>query len=182
MMRITAVLLLLCLLPACATDRSLDDLRLVSVRAIAQADKPRLHFIAPSDEPLLAIEFSTGEDLIASAQDRNSMIQGRVFFCENERTLRIEGDLRVYDRKGAIESTRQTPTTSITRLAGRQSYVVAVRAKVETPINPGAIAYDLKIDSRDLCLILRGGNVLGRTIASNTLRIPSTTVRTALGK
>jgi hypothetical protein len=183
--RLAIVAVLLCAIPACATDRSLDDVALVSVRKItpeATAGKPLLNFIGRRNEPLMAIEFSTGEDLIAFAQDRDSMLRGKVFFCENEKALRIEGDQHVYDRKGAIGSERNPPTDSFTPFLGRHSYVVAVRTKVEVPAEPGAIPYDLQRDPRDLCLILRGGNVIGRTIASNVLTIPNATVRAALGK
>ncbi len=166
---------------ACSTALSHDiaDLRLASVRKIDPTkaeDAQAYKMMSWLNEPLLVVEMVMDQDLLSFIKQGDYSLHGTVFFCDRASGDRLENDPYVYDDEGIVERERDVGLHSpgVTR---KKVYRLFVRLRVEDPKQRGAVPYDLRNITEDVCVQLRGGRMYGGTYASNVLRLSSNVIR-----
>jgi hypothetical protein len=160
-----------------------QDLRLVSVKAVDYRDASEILSIGKGPRPallLLKIEFSSKRDLMKLSQEREFSIYNNPAICPNsDQPIKVKTFPSVYWSNMEVKQTSLPPLPC----AGGSDevpkvyhiYVVVSQFERDS-------YYDLKQHPESICFYVAGGDMLGRTLSSNIVRIPREIIAESLAR
>jgi hypothetical protein len=170
---------------------NVDDLRLASMATVNLQDHPEVDWLREVSRPslkLLRIGFETRTNLESVSKRNEFNITNSIFFC-NDGAEKYDGGIgwasfSIYSRQYVVdpyveENKIQTPNT-----LGIFTYYIYMDIASDTRsngLNQIIPAYDLRNRPSDLCVHIRGGNMLGGTLKSNIFKIPRGAISAAQG-
>jgi hypothetical protein len=126
----------------------------------------------------LIISFTSNPDLRGHAQNHEFNVGNEVSFCsadQIETPRLLQSDPYVFDQMGVVDPSRQETKSTL--------YEVRIWIQSVSLNGHHAFAYDLRRNvSDDVCVLLRGGNMIGETTRSNVLKIQAAEISVALAK
>lgn len=181
------------------TDRSIDDVRLMSVSEVDLRKEaafapwrpdPSEDKIPASRFSLLKISVTSGRNLFRFADRHEFNIGIDVFDCQTQNgVIDSYGGGRVYWREIEVDPYAEA-NGKLVRIGhpddqGRTNiydgYIAVRRDKPDRTLhNVQFPAYDLRKHPLDLCLRIRGGNMLAQTFASNVALVHKADIERAL--
>lgn len=177
--RLSALLSFL-FLQSCGPD--LHGLKLDSVKTVPASDVPRFVSLARANRPgalYLDVRFSAERDLSNYADEYGYNIFADASVCRDGQidvSKLLRSDVWVYDGLGMIEARREIdPTNSVLPI-----YHLYIDTG-SVPLASGPVfEYNFRRDPEDVCVKLRGGNMLGDSFTSNTFMIPKAAIAEAM--
>lgn len=171
-------------LQSCALSPGPDlhGLKLSSVKVVSASDVVGFLLLAkkaPPDKRFLDVHLSAERDLIKYAKQYEYNILNETSLCREgqlDPSKQLQNDSYVYDRLGVVEAVRKADDGGQDQ-AGYDLYI----AVQSVPLASGQVfEYNLQRDPQDVCVRLRGGNMLGDSFTSNTIVIPKAVIAEAM--
>jgi hypothetical protein len=148
----------------------LHDLKIVSAEFVDLKDRPDAVWLGvglrPS-RPLAMVTFTTKTNLIEFARRYDYNIVEGASFCSGngvDEAKKLQEDSSVYDLDGRIDMTRRD-----SRASPGVYHIYLDVTPMKFAGHPSPFAYDLRHQPEDVCIEVRGGNMLGRTFVSNVM-------------
>jgi len=168
---------------ALAGGPDLQNLKLVSVAMIQPrnpADAATGSTNPWDDRAALVVNFSAERGLYAYAKQYEYNIGNTASFCRRndiDKARLLQNDPYVFSALGKVDAYRtHDPSAS----AGQPTYHVYVAITPVQLAGQSTVNYDLRRDLEDICIQLRGGNMVGGKFTSNVIVIPKATIGDAL--
>jgi len=181
---VPAILLFFCIgVASCAIIGDLRplELKLGPVTVLDAGDPasaPSLVHDSLRVRPLLVVNFSADRDLSKVTNDNGYHIVNDASFChdgEFDASQRLLSDPYVFDKSGEVDA-----RIAFREATSPRSYTIYVATK-SILVGNGS-EYDLKRNPRDVCIKLRGRNMLGGGFASNVLLVPKAIIASAFSQ
>jgi len=135
-----------------------------------------LNHARPNNKAFLRITFSSKTDLFYLAQNEEVHVGYRAYYCSNGEldTNKGLGTLgSVYDDSGVIEKQyKHKPRVS-------ESSVYTYHVYISIP--PDMDIYDASY-LEDVCVLIKGGAMIGETLRSDPIFVPATLIREAIAR
>ena len=162
---------------------NLHQLKLTSVRVVNSNEVPNfvpLAHAALSERSFLVLNFSAERDLIEYAKRYEYNIVNNASICRDDgidTTKLLQNDVYIYDATGAVNAFRKDGPEEASARAGYDVYI-AMRS---IPLASRSVfEYDLQYNPENICIQLKGGNMLGDSFVSNIIVVPKVAISDAL--
>jgi hypothetical protein len=129
------------------------------------------------EEELLVLTLSSQRSLRDFSRRYDYTIHNLAAFCragEPDETLRLRHDPYVYDSKGEYVDFRRAPEPP------DPTYRIFIAVRSILRAQRDTYQYDLRRTPEDVCIRIRGGNMVGGSYKSDVLVIPAASVTAAL--
>ena len=169
----------------------MDDFKLDSVEIVDLKDRPDIDwlFAKPFSIPMMMATFSGDVDLREYARPHGFNIHYRVGLCLEgsfsiDTTRQLQAMPDVYDSLGNINSRREITSSQ----QGASGYLYHVyfeyafekAGSIDYPERVPSFLYDLRKTPADVCVQIRGGNMLAQSFQANTVLIPASNITEAI--
>jgi len=187
LINVTLLVVMLVPLPACVS--TLRPVAAGKVQLIKGADIPSEDQVGllnrKSDEDWIVITFSSSDDYASIAKRKQLRVFVAEMLCTNgvvQRDIMNSELIPALPTDVDTESHAETATPSRQMFHYRTYFRVRSAASAgQAPNDPRALGgYDLNTDTRDLCIRVKGGNMLNMGISSGMAVFPRTDVSAAL--
>lgn len=134
------------------------------------------------DRPVLVVNFTAERDLAAYAKQYEYNIGNDMSFCQDDEMdvfRELQNDPYIFDAAGKVDAYRKN---SFPKFSAPDSvtYHIYVAIKPVQLAGRTIFDYDLRSNPEDICIQLRGGNMLGDTFTSNIIVVPKAAIIAAL--
>jgi hypothetical protein len=130
-------------------------------------------------ELAVRVSFSTDVKLVELVKDNEYNIGNAISLCSDgkfDSTKILQGGIYDFNDSGLVDAYRAT------QLSPDVYYFDVYLKSVPLAGKPNTFIYDLHYQPEDICFYLRGGNMIGQTIHSNTAILPKELLRDALSR
>jgi hypothetical protein len=167
---------------------NLHNLKLSSVGIIdpsRPADAARDGVSPWPDRTVLAINFTAERNLAEYAKQYEYNIGNDASFCradEVDPTSRLQNNPYVYDALGKVDAFRDSHPSTTSTLEPQATYHVYIAVTPMPLAGRDQFDYDLQSRPEDICVQLRGGNMLGNRFVSNAIVVPKAEIASAVAR
>jgi hypothetical protein len=172
----------------------IDDLQVASVQRVDMGNE---RIFNPLNSPLavptgqmLKIQFTTFSDLALISLEHDLNLWNEATFCESGANMSGPPAVYYHDvhvsqlQENSPEYSRYIKYRTEEKADNRYVYHVYVRHRSDQARsltnNYRISVYDLSGEPQDICIVIRGGNMLGGTLRTNTITITKDKIREAL--
>jgi len=162
---------------------NLHQLKLTSVRVVSSNEVPNFVPIAKAALPersFLVLNFSAERDLVEYAKRYEYNIVNDASICRDDEidtAKLLQNDVYIYDPAGAVNAFRKDESEEASASAG---YNVYIAMKPIPLASRSVFEYDLQHNPENICVQLKGGNMLGDSFVSNVIVVPKSAISDAL--
>jgi hypothetical protein len=171
-----------------------EGFKLESIQIVDLRRQVEIEWLSSEPRPMKALisaTFSTDVDLEAYSRRYDFNVGQDVGVCQEKstainRSKSLSYYSGVYDSFGEVNSRRKVvspPDSSPTYLYHVYIDVMFERPGLfREPVGSQAFLYDLRKHPEDVCVQIRGGNMMGMTFRSNTVMIPKEDIAAAISQ
>lgn len=158
-------------------------LRVVAGSAIPLADRTGMHS-RQDDEAWMLLTFSSDDNYLDIAERMQMHVAVNESVCTEGRLVRdiMSSSILAGPPPASLVSASSPGNVPRRRYVYRTYFAMNAPKRAAVGADPGpAAGYDLHNETRDLCIQVRGGNMVGMTVESGVAVLPNAAVRDAVG-
>jgi hypothetical protein len=162
-------------------DVKVDNLAFVSVKESDLRNPTDASRSLPSNAPVIVISFTADRDLRKLARQHEFNIGNDAYFCREKKvdvSRPLQSASSIFDSLGKVYELGEDTSRETSDRKGY--YEIYISVKSISLAGQNVYNYDLRQDSGDICIEIRGGNMLGGRFASNIILVSKEAIDTAL--
>lgn len=157
-------------------------LRAIAGSEIPLADRTDMHS-RKDDEAWMLLTFSSDDNYLDIAQRKQMHLSVNEALCTEGRVVRdiMSSSVLAGPPPASLMNEARGAASPPKRYTYRTYLAISAPRRVAAGADPGpAAGYDLRSETQDLCIQIRGGNMVGMTVASGIAVFSSASVKAAV--